>query len=73
MASWFFHVVQYQRWEKAVSYLKHATFNNLALKNGGTKETLAMYNRAVAQYEEHCAKRKTFVAVDCQLYDALRN
>jgi len=58
LISWFFHVVQYQRWEKAQAYFKHATFNNLALKNGGTKETAAMYNRAVAQYEEHCAKCK---------------
>lgn len=56
LISWFFHVVQYQRWEKASTYLKHATLNNLALKNGGTKETAAMYNQAVAKYEDHCAK-----------------
>jgi hypothetical protein len=47
------HVVQYQKWEKAVKYLKTATLNNLSLKAGGSKQTIELYNRAVKEYEEY--------------------
>jgi hypothetical protein len=40
------HIVQYQKWQSAVNFLKHATLNNLGLKNGGTKETLELFRRA---------------------------
>ena len=58
--SWFFRLVQYQQWEKAMNNMKNATFNNLSLKAGGTKETLSMYNRAVSVYEERISKSKCF-------------
>ena len=44
-------MVQYQRYESAVKYLTHATFNNLGLRSGGTKQTLELHRRAVDIYE----------------------
>lgn len=44
------HIVQYQKWQRAVGFLRHATINNLGLKNGGTKETLELVRRAEAKY-----------------------
>lgn len=38
--------MQYQKWQRAVGYLRYATINNLGLKNGGTKETLELFRRA---------------------------
>ena len=45
-------VVQYQKWQRAVNYLRHATLNNLGLKNGGTKETMELYRRAESRYQD---------------------
>lgn len=50
--SWFFHTIQYQKYERVIKYLKLTTLNNLSLKNGGTKQTLELYRRATELYEE---------------------
>jgi hypothetical protein len=44
-------IVQYQKWQRAVGYLRHATINNLGLKNGGSKGTLELFRRAEEQYK----------------------
>lgn len=51
-------VVQYQRYEEAVKYLKYATSNNLGLKSGGTKQTLELYRRACDLYEAKIKEAK---------------
>jgi len=43
--------VQSQRYSTAIKYLKTATMNNTSLKNGGTKQTIELYKRAVEKYE----------------------
>jgi hypothetical protein len=45
-------IVQYQKWQTAVNYLRYASLNNLPLKAGGTKQTVEIYRRAVEKYEE---------------------
>jgi hypothetical protein len=47
-----FYVVQLQRHDRVVKYLIYATVNNLPVKAGGTKQTMELFQRAVAQYEE---------------------
>ncbi len=55
-------IVQYQKWQRAVNYLKYATINNLGLKNGGTKETMELYRRAEErfhlQHKSNCNNEK---------------
>lgn len=53
LLSWFFHTIQFQKYERVIKYLKNATLNNLSIKNGGTKQTLELYRRAVELYEEY--------------------
>eukprot|EP01031_Cornospumella_fuschlensis_P031224 gene31224-37735_t len=53
LLSWFFHSVQYSKYQRVVKFLKHATENNLSLKNGGTKQTIELYRRASEMYDEH--------------------
>lgn len=60
LISWFLHVVQHQKWEKAVKYLKNAVGNNLSIKNGGTKQTQDLYLRAVALYDAHIKEGSIF-------------
>jgi len=52
LISWFFHTIQYQKYEKAVKFLKHAITNNLNLKNGGTKQTMDLLKRASDVYND---------------------
>jgi hypothetical protein len=58
LVSWFFHVIQQQKYEKVVKYLTNATLNNLSLKNGGSKQTMELYRRAAEMYDQEVAKRK---------------
>lgn len=58
LLSWFFHSVQYSKYERAVKFLKNAAENNLSLKNGGTKQTIELYRRASEMYDEHVKERK---------------
>lgn len=58
LASWFFHTIQNQKYMKAVKFLKHAVSNNLGLKSGGTKQTIALYNHAAELYEERIKQCK---------------
>lgn len=51
LISWFFRTIQSQKYEKAVKYLHHATFNNLGLRNGGSRQTLELYRRASEKYD----------------------
>jgi DnaJ family protein C protein 25 len=51
LISWFFHVIQNQRYEKFSKFLRNATFNNLGVRNGGSKQTLELYRRATELYE----------------------
>ena len=46
-------VVQYQKHEAAVRYLKNATLNNLGLKSGGSKQTMELFRRASELYDAH--------------------
>ena len=52
-------IVQYQKHQRAVNYLTHATINNLGLKNGGTKETMELYRRAEELFKARYAERNT--------------
>ena len=56
LISWFFHVIQQQKYEKAVKFLRNATLNGLNLKNGGTKQTLELFKRAGELYDQHIAQ-----------------
>ncbi len=58
LLSWFFHHIQYQKYDKLVKYLKYAVINNLNLKNGGTKQTMELFIRASEMYEEHILERR---------------
>eukprot|EP00598_Pedospumella_elongata_P000336 CAMPEP_0184972874 /NCGR_PEP_ID=MMETSP1098-20130426/4811_1 /TAXON_ID=89044 /ORGANISM="Spumella elongata, Strain CCAP 955/1" /LENGTH=341 /DNA_ID=CAMNT_0027495261 /DNA_START=44 /DNA_END=1069 /DNA_ORIENTATION=- len=58
LISWFFHVIQQQKYEKAVKFLRNATLNGLNLKNGGTKQTLELFKRAGELYDQHIAQLK---------------
>lgn len=60
------YVVQYQKWQRAVDYLRHATINNLGLKNGGSKETLELFRRAEDLFKEryHDGKDAAAAATD---------
>lgn len=51
LVSWFFYTIQMQKYQKVVNYLKHATLNNLTLKNGGTPQTMELYRRAADMYQ----------------------
>ena len=46
-------VVQHQRYMTAINYLTTATLNNLPLRNGGSKQTMELFQRASDQYEAH--------------------
>lgn len=59
LISWFFHHIQYQKYDKLVKYLKYAILNNLTLKNGGSKQTMDLFARASEVYEEHIKERKS--------------
>jgi DnaJ family protein C protein 25 len=56
--SWFLHVVQYQKYEKVVKYLKVATLNNLSPKNGGSKQTMELHQSAVRRYNDYVKEAK---------------
>ena len=56
LVSWFFHTIQYQKYEKAIKFLKFATLNNLNLKNGGTKQTMELFRRATELYDQEIAQ-----------------
>lgn len=58
LISWFFHVIQQQKHDKAVKYLRTAASAGLSLKNGGTKQTLDLHSRAAELYNQHIAQRK---------------
>eukprot|EP00428_Durinskia_dybowskii_P063030 CAMPEP_0170384016 /NCGR_PEP_ID=MMETSP0117_2-20130122/15778_1 /TAXON_ID=400756 /ORGANISM="Durinskia baltica, Strain CSIRO CS-38" /LENGTH=349 /DNA_ID=CAMNT_0010639747 /DNA_START=34 /DNA_END=1083 /DNA_ORIENTATION=+ len=58
LVSWFFHTIQYQKYEKAIKFLKFATLNNLNLKNGGTKQTMELFRRATELYDQEIAQKK---------------
>jgi hypothetical protein len=47
--------IQYQKWKKAMDYVKYAAANNLGLKAGGTKETMEVFRRAAERYEQEVA------------------
>ena len=51
--SWFLRTVQYQKYEKAVKFLKVATKSNFGPKEGGTKQTQDFYKLASKQYEDY--------------------
>jgi len=51
-------VVQYQKWESAVKFLRNATSNNLGLKNGGSKQTQELFRRACEIYEQRIKAAK---------------
>lgn len=51
LLSFLLPAVQYQKWKKAMDYVKYAASNNLGLKNGGTKETMEVYRRAAERYQ----------------------
>ena len=51
LISWLLHIIQYQKYERVVKYLRTATLNNLGPKNGGTKQTVELYKRAAELYE----------------------
>lgn len=53
LISWLLYTIQYQKWERAIKYLKTATINNLGPKNGGTRDTLDLYKRSVDLYDAH--------------------
>jgi len=52
LISWFMHVMQNQKHERAVKFLYSATLNNLGVKNGGSKQTLELYRRASDRYDK---------------------
>lgn len=54
----FLPVIQYQKWESAVKYLRNATANNLGLKNGGSKQTQELFRRACEMYEQRIKAAK---------------
>jgi len=60
LISWFFHVIQQQKHDKAVKYLRSAAGAGLTLKNGGTKQTLELHKKAAELYEQHIAQCKYF-------------
>lgn len=43
--------VQYQRYMTAIKYLTTATLNNFSLRNGGSKQTAELFQRASTAYE----------------------
>lgn len=45
--------IQFQKYERAVKFLKTATLGNLGPKNGGTKQTQELYKRATERYENY--------------------
>ncbi len=51
IVSWFFHVVQYQKWERLHKYLTTATLNKTSIREGGSKQTLMLHDAAVEAYE----------------------
>jgi hypothetical protein len=61
LLSWFLYIVQYQKWKKAVDYLKNAALYNLGAKNGGTKQTQELYSKAVALYEDQLKQSMSFI------------
>ncbi len=52
LLTWLFYVIQYQKYERVVKYLKFATLNNLNMKNGGTRQTIELHRRASELYVE---------------------
>lgn len=50
-----------EKYHKAVSYLKKGTLENLSLKNGGSKQTLELYRRAAAEYDEQIKKCRQII------------
>jgi hypothetical protein len=52
LLSWFFHTIQYEKYNKVVRYLKDATLNNLPLKEGGNEQTMELHRRAKNEYEK---------------------
>jgi len=59
LISWFFHTIQYQKYEKAIKFLKNAITNNLNLKNGGTKQTMDLLKRATDMYNDKIKQMKS--------------
>lgn len=50
-----------EKYRKAVKFLKKGTLENLSLKNGGSKQTLELYRRAAAEYDEQIKECKRIV------------
>jgi hypothetical protein len=44
-------LIQYQRWQTAMKYLRVMTVNNYSLKEGGSKQTMELHQRALQTYE----------------------
>lgn len=59
LISWFFHTIQYQKYEKAIKFLKNAITNSLNLKNGGTKQTMDLLKRATDIYNDKIKQLKS--------------
>jgi len=59
------YAAQYEKYKRAVNYLRTATLNNLSLKEGGSKQTLELYRRATEMYDEFVKERKL---LSCPLY-----
>lgn len=51
LITWLLYIIQYQKYERVVKYLRTATLNNLGPKNGGTKQTIELYKRATELYD----------------------
>lgn len=71
LLSWFFHHIQYQKYEKLVKYLRQAILNNLNMKNGGSKQTMELFDRAAALYEETTKESKKSVNKNKMIKDPL--
>lgn len=52
LLTWFFYTIQFQKYQRAVKYLKDGTLKKLSLKEGGSKQTLELYRRATDIYME---------------------
>ena len=44
-------LIQYQRWQTALKYLRVMTVNNYTVKEGGSKQTMELHQRALQMYE----------------------
>eukprot|EP01038_Epipyxis_sp_PR26KG_P008294 gene8294-11224_t len=56
--SWLMHVIQSQKHERAVKYLKKAAYGNLGPKNGGTKQAMDLHKHATELYDAYLKEAK---------------